>query len=189
MDIESVTQWLARAREGESQALDHAYAALYEDLKSCARRQLRAGGGSFSATALVNETYLRISASKSFDPSDRRHLLGLCARVMRQVLVDHSRKLSAQKRGGAGVNVTLDPQLPASDGNLIDVLALDRALEQLSLIDVRLAQIVEWRYFGGYNEIDIANSLGITERTVQRGWRKARAFLLSELSGNDAAVG
>jgi RNA polymerase sigma factor (TIGR02999 family) len=176
----SVTRWLARARDGDAQAMGHAYAVVYDDLKRAAHQQLRRGGGTYNTTALVNETYLKLSADSAFDPNDRRHLLALSARAMRQVLVDHARYVNADKRDG-GACVTLSTDLASSERAVVEVLALDRMLETLSQADERAARGVELRYFGGYSETEIADMLGVTLRTVQRDWRKARAFLLSEL--------
>jgi RNA polymerase sigma factor (TIGR02999 family) len=172
---------LERIANGDAAALGEAYSAVYAEMKRNARSQLRRGGGSFTTTALVNETYLRIVNSK-MAPKDRGHLLGIAAHVMRQILVDHARHVGAQKRGGGLVHLTLD----ASQMQIVDpageVLSLDDALSELEKIDPVLAKVVEWRYFGGYSEREIAENLEVTERTVQRYWRKARAFLLVQLA-------
>lgn len=172
---------LERIGRGDTAALGDAYATVYAEMKRNARHQLRRGGGSFSTTALVNETYLRIYNSK-LAPKDRGHLLGIAAHVMRQILVDHARHVGAQKRGGGLVHLTLD----VSSINVADpaheVLSLDDALSELEKVDPILAKVVEWRYFGGYSEREIAENLEVTERTVQRYWRKARAFLLVQLA-------
>ena len=182
MEAASVTIWLARARDGDAQAMGRAYAGAYDDLKRAAHAQLRRGGGEFNTTALVNETYLKLSANAGFDPLDRRHLLALSACAMRQVLVDHARQVNADKRGGGSLQVTLSTGLMAGDRSALEVLELDGMLNSLAQVDPRAAQVVELRYFGGYSETEIATLLDVTLRTVQRDWRKARALLLAGLT-------
>jgi len=183
---QSVTQLLAQARAGDAAARDAAYGLVYEELKRLAHRQLagKRGAATLCTTALVHEAYMRLSGSGS-TPQDRRHLIALGARAMRFVLVDHARHAMAQKRDGdvRPLSVT-GANVGDGDGetNAADVLALDQALERLATLDVRLAQVVEWRFFGGLSEPEIAEELGLTERTVQRDWRRARAFLHRELA-------
>ena len=100
MNALSVTQWLQRARTGEADALGQAYAAAYDELKRAAHAQLRRGGGELDTTSLVNETWLKLARGDGFRPDDRKALLALSAHAMRQVLVDHARRLHADKRGG-----------------------------------------------------------------------------------------
>lgn len=176
----SVTMWLHRAGEGEADALGQAYAAAYEDLKRTAHAQLRRGGGELDTTSLVNETYLKLAHADSFRPQDRQALLALSAHAMRQVLVDHARKMHADKRGGGVQAVTLHTGLAESTPAL-DVLELNELLTTLAKADARTAQGVELRCFGGYTETEIAEIQGITVRTVNRDWRRARAFLMAQL--------
>lgn len=180
---EVVTVWLARARAGDAAALGQAYAGMYADLKRAAHAQLRRGGGEFNTTALVNETYLKLSADRNFRPEDRRQLLLLSARAMRQVLVDHVREQNALKRGGGQAPLTLITGLAqAQDARAgMDVLELNQLLDLLMAVDERAAQGVELRFFGGYTETEIADLQGVAVRTVKRDWRKANAFLLTEL--------
>ncbi|TCV97674.1 RNA polymerase ECF family sigma subunit [Luteibacter rhizovicinus] len=172
---------LQRIESGDAAALGEAYTAIYSEMKRNARRQLRRGRGSFTTTALVNETYLRIHNSK-IAAKDRGHLLGITAHVMRQILVDHARHVGSQKRGGGLVHLTLDVSSMHIADPAHEVLSLHDALSELEQIDPVLAKVVEWRYFGGYSEQEIAEHLEVTERTVQRYWRKARAFLLAQLA-------
>lgn len=180
MNDPSVTQWLQQIPQAGGAALGQAYAAVYADLKQAAHAQLRRGGGEFNTTALVNETYLKLARDPGFRPQDRHALLALSARAMRQVLIDHARHRQADKRGGDLAQVTLHTGLAAAE-EAIDVLRLDALLEQLAGADARAATVVELRCFGGYSEREIATMLDVTERTVQRDWRKARAFLMSQL--------
>ena len=180
----SVTELLAQARGGDAGARDAAYERVYAELKRLAHRELaRQRGATLCTTALVHEAYVRLSGS-DVDPADRRHLIALGARAMRFVLVDHARRAAAQKREGAAQALSITSAEDAAEPAVAasDVLALDQALERLNGLDARLAQAVEWRFFGGLSEPEIAAELGVTERTVQRDWRRARAFLYRELA-------
>ena len=175
-----VTVLLARARAGDAQALGAAYSAVYDELKRAARAQLRRMRDDFQTTALVHEAYLKLGGAQ-LAAQDRNHLLALSARAMRQVLVDDARARKADKRGGGQEALTLTASLGNAERAAVDVLALDELLGSLHTLDERAAQIVELRYFGGYEEAEIAQMLGLSDRTVRRDWRKARAFLLAEL--------
>ena len=176
-----VTRLLARARDGDARARGDAYAAVYEELKRAARLQLRRGRGPLETTALVHEAYLKLAGSAALAANDRHHLLALSARAMRQVLVDHARNAQAAKRGSGQAALTLTASLGSGEQAIVEVLALDELLASLQKVDARAAEIVELRYFGGYEEEEIAAMLGVSYRTVRRDWRKARAFLLAEL--------
>ena len=176
-----VTVLLARARAGDAHALDAAYVAVYDELKRAARAQLRRMRDAFQTTALVHEAYLKLAGGAQLAAVDRNHLLALSARAMRQVLVDDARARKADKRGGGQEALTLTASLDAGERAAVEVLALDELLATLHKLDERAAQIVELRYFGGYEETEIARMLDISDRTVRRDWRKARAFLLAEL--------
>ena len=177
-----VTQLLARARAGDAQALGEAYSAIYDELKRAARSQLRRMRDAFQTTALVHEAYLKLAGGAQLGAVDRNHLLALSARAMRQVLVDDARARKADKRGGGIDALTLTTRIDAGERAVVEVLALDELLASLHTLDERAAQIVELRYFGGYSEVEIAGMLGISDRTLRRDWRKARAFLLAEMS-------
>lgn len=178
----SVTALLARARGGDDAAMDSAFVAVYEELKRAARLQLRRSRDTVDTTVLVHEAYLKLAGGTPLAAVDRNHLLALSARAMRQVLVDHARHAQAQKRGGGEEALTLTANLGEEAAAVVDVLALEGLLGNLQRIDARAAQVVELRYFGGYSEPEIAGLLGISESTLGRDWRKARAFLFSELS-------
>jgi RNA polymerase sigma factor (TIGR02999 family) len=185
----SVTQLLAQARAGDAAARDAAFALVYEELKRLAHRQLMSQrAATLGTTALVHEAYVRLSGADC-TPQDRRHFIALGARAMRFVLIDHARRAMAQKRDGEVQTLSISGGIAGSDSqaSASDVLALDQALERLGALDARLAQVVEWRFFGGLSEPEIAEELGLTERTVQRDWRRARAFLHRELAAAGAA--
>ena len=175
-----VTRLLARARAGDAQAMGSAYSAVYDELKRAARLQLRRMQDNFETTALVHEAYLKLGGAQ-LAAQDRNHLLALSARAMRQVLVDDARARKADKRGGGQDALTLGAADVAGEAAAVEVLKLDELLQSLHRLDERAAQIVELRYFGGYEEAEIADMLEISCRTVRRDWRKARAFLLAEL--------
>ena len=181
----SVTQLLAQARMGDEAARDAAFGLVYDELKRLAHRQLiRQRAATLCTTALVHEAYVRLSGGDS-SPLDRRHFVALSARAMRFVLVDHARRAFAQKRNGQVQTLSVTGGMiggAEGESNVSDVLALDQALDRLAALDARLAQVVEWRFFGGLSEPEIAEELGLTERTVQRDWRRARAFLHRQLA-------
>lgn len=186
---ESVTQLLTDAQGGRSDAWDRIYALLYQDLHNIARSQLRQQrrGHSRSPTSLISETWLRL-ASADFSVENRSHLVALIARAMRFVLLDEARRALAEKRGdGVGLLALDETNEPGHNTQLEQLLILDQALNDLANVDARLAQVVELRYFGGLSELEIADVLKVTERTVRRDWRKARAFLFSHLGGDDGS--
>ncbi|MEQ1513940.1 MAG: ECF-type sigma factor [Lysobacteraceae bacterium] len=180
--MDSVTELLADAQAGRDNAWDRIYAVLYDDLHRIAHSQIRQRRfGRMSATSLVSEGWLRL-ASAQFSVDNRRHFMALVARAMRFVLMDEARKELADKRGDGQHAFSLEEGFdPGQDSTLAEMVALDAALTRLSRLDMRLAQLVEMRYFGGMDEDEIAASLGVTERTLRRDWRRARAFLLTQL--------
>lgn len=175
-----VTEWLARSRAGDVHARDEAYAAMYEQLKLAAHRQLRGRGQALQTTALVHEAWLKLAGNAALAPADRNHLMALSTRAMRQVLVDHARHMQADKRDGAVEPLTLAAGIAQPQAE-VEVLALHDLLEELQGFDPRAAQIVELRYFGGYEEAEIAAMLDTSLSTVQRDWRRTRAWLAAKL--------
>ena len=159
------------------------YAVVYEELKRIAHRHLRevGAGDTLSTTELVHEAYLKLSPGPGNRWENRSHFFGAASRAMRQVLVDFARKRQAVKRGGEQERVTLQSSHAALELELDQMLAVDAALDRLNSVDERLRQVVELRFFAGLSETEIAELLGITPRTVERDWVKARLFLLREL--------
>ena len=155
---------------------------LYAQLQAIARRELqRAARGTLDTGVLVHEAFLKLDGAAP-DASQRAPFLALAAKAMRCVLVDHVRARGAEKRGGGLARVTLATDLPmAAQDNGIDVLDIERGLVALEALEPRLAQMVEYRFYAGMEFGEIAAQLGVNERTVYRDWRKARAFLLSQL--------
>lgn len=159
---------------------------LYADVRKIARRQrLRVGADdTLQTTALIHEAYLRMRDSPTFN--DKSHFLRAAALAMRQVLINYARDSVAAKRGGGAVHVPLEYADRAEmTGIRVEtdetLLAVHSALENLAELSVRLAQVVECRFFAGYNEQETAEALRLTERTVRRDWVKARAWLRQEL--------
>jgi RNA polymerase sigma factor (TIGR02999 family) len=182
-DEESVTRLLGDAGSGKPGAWNRIYALLYRDLHQIARAQIRQQRRSHarSPTSLISETWLRL-AGADFSVENRAHLVALVARAMRFVLLDEVRRALAEKRGEGMDLLQLDETTePVQTSRLEQLLILDQALTDLGRLDARLAQVVEMRYFGGLSELEIADVLKVTERTVRRDWRKARAFLFSHL--------
>jgi RNA polymerase sigma factor (TIGR02999 family) len=182
----SVTALLAQAREGDAGAWNRIYASLYDDLYRLARSQLRRSSGhTFTPTALINETWLRLARKRDVLAEDRRQLVALVVSAMRKAILDEIRRRRAEKRGGRVVTEALDADrlaMPHPD-EPVDVLALDAAVTALRVHAPRLAQVVEWRYFGGLSETEIAAVLGVHVRTVRRDWQAARLFLAQRLRG------
>ena len=174
-----VTRLITAVRAGEPGAIDRLYPRVYGELRAVARRQLRRerAGHTLDATALVHEAYMKLAGGPT-GATDRAHFLALAARAMRQVLVDHARRRDAQKRGGDWHATTRTDGSASVELDPTEIIALDRAMEHL---DERQRQVVECRFFAGMEESEIAEVLGVSERTVRRDWVKARAWLYSEL--------
>lgn len=181
---------LERARAGDAGAFDEAYAAVYEEIRRVARwqRRQRNAGETLSTTALVHEAYVKLAGPVRLGLRDHHHLIAIAARAMRQILVDAARARLSAKRGGGVAAVELDAEAVATPALAEELVALDRALERLAAQDERLARLVEWRYFGGMTDAELARAFERDERTIRRDWEKARAFLLRELGGPMAGL-
>lgn len=176
----TITLLLQRVSEGEAAARDELFALAYDNLKGLARARLRGGGRNteLDTTALVHEAYLKYIGCGELRAGDRRSFFAYASRIMRSVIVDSARERLAQRRGGNVDHLTLTTQV--ADGLAADeeaVLRVHEALAALEVADPRLAQVVEMRYFGGYTEQEIAEVLGVADRTVRRDWEKARLIL------------
>lgn len=180
---------LHRCKEGDEAAYSLLFGKIYEDLRRRARQWTGRPSATLSATALVHETYLSLAGAQ-LELHDKAHFFRLAARAMRHVLVDAARRRGALKRGEGHRGVTLDSELIGVQADF-DVLALDQSLEQLSNSEPRLAQVVDLHFFAGIDFVEIARMLDLSERTVARDWRAARALLslaLSESPGGEARV-
>ena len=180
-----VTGLLLSWREGDAAALERLIPLVYDDLRRVARAQLRRErpGESLQATALVHEVYLRLVDAQRMTLSSRTHFFAVSARLMRQVLTDHARRKLADKRGGGVTLISLDEMsVAATQTSVVDVLALDEALEALSALDARQCRVVELRFFAGLNIPEVAEALEVSTATVEREWAMAKAWLYRRLS-------
>ena len=176
-----VTQLLLAAQDGTPEVLDRLMPLVYDELRWMAHRQLRSHRASLSTTALVHEAYLKLVGRDELPASSRRHFFGAAANAMRQILIDAARKRQALKRGGDAEHVDLDAERLAVDASADELIALDEALTRLQALDARLAQIVEYRFFGGLTVEETATLMDLSPRTIKRDWRKARAWLYQAL--------
>ena len=165
-------------------SLDGLMAEHYAELLAIARRERRraADVATLDTRAVLHEAFLRLTRADPARWADRLHFLAAASGTMRHVLVDHVRRRRAVKRGGGRATVTLGDQVGVVDARDESLLALDDALTQLAGVSPRLARVVECRYFGGLTEVETAEALGVTERTVRRDWVKARGWLRSALA-------
>jgi RNA polymerase sigma factor (TIGR02999 family) len=159
------------------------FALAYEELRRIASQQRRRVGESLTlnTTALVHEVYLKLSPHSHVQGLDRAHFLALTARAMRQVLIDHARSRICLKRGGQAVFTEVNENHGDASGDMADMLALDQSLSELTELDPRAGQVVEWHVFGGLRLEEIAELQKLAVRTVYRDWRRARAFLVRQL--------
>lgn len=181
--MSEIADALERLDRQENAELDKAFTAYYPDLKRVARARLRGSGlqGQLQTTALVHESYLKLSAGSGATFADRLHFLAYASRTLRSIIVDTVREERAQRRGGDLEVVTLDTGLQEGVAEAVDVEAVSGALDDLARLDPALARLVEMRFFGGLTEPEIAEALGVSVRTVGREWQKARALLLTLL--------
>ncbi len=186
-EAERITALLRAAEAGDRDAVGRLFERVYGELRRIARRQLRAAPAfeTLDTTGLVHEAYLKLSGGARWSTRDRFHFYALTAQAMRRVLIDHARRRTRQKRGGREVPVALDEEQLAVVARGEELIALDRALARLEAVDAALAQLVEWRFFAGLSVEEIAALRGVSDRTIKRHWRLARAFLLRELSAGE----
>jgi RNA polymerase sigma factor (TIGR02999 family) len=182
--MNQLTELLGRMQSGDADARNALYAAAYPELHRLARARLRDGGRSavLDTTCLVHESYLRFVQAGELRAEDRRAFFAYASQVMRSVIVNSVRERVAEKRGGDWRPLTLSTKLAANVANDEEtVLRVHEALDDLEKAEPRLAQVAQMRYFGGYSEQEIAETLDVTERTVQRDWEKARLILAAAL--------
>ena len=178
-----VTELLQQWSQGDDAALAELTPVVYEELRRIAHHHM--GGQrpdhTLQTTALVNEAYLRLADQTNPRWQNRAHFFAVAARAMRQILVSYARTQHAQKRGGGAFKVDLDEAALVSPEESREIVELHEALEQLSALDSRKAQIVELKYFGGLNYDEIAEVLKISRITVRRDWEFAKVWLYTEL--------
>lgn len=178
-----VTRLLRAWSDGDETAMDLLVPLIEGELRRLARAYMarERKGHTLQATALVNEVFLRVPAARHLRWQDRAHFIGIAARLMRRVLVDHARVRGYRKRGAGAQHVTLDQDALTTRELPIDVLAVDRALEAFAKVDPRKSQVVELRFFGGLSLEEIADVLHVSVETVKRDWRLARLWLSRHL--------
>ena len=178
-----ITRLLEAAGGGDQHAIDNLLPLIYDEVRRLAQAQLRSERPShtLNATALVHEAYLKLIVQDRVSWQNRAHFFAIAAQAMRRILVDYARGRLAQKRGGGAAIVTLNDEIIATDSRAEDIAALDDALERLRRLDERQCRIVELRFFSGLTEKEVGSALGISEATVKRDWRMARAWLGREL--------
>ena len=185
-----VTQLLIDWGNGNQLALDELIPLVYDELRRLAGRYMRRENQchTLQTSALINEAYLRLIDQKNVQWQNRAHFFGVAAQLMRRILVDHARGRLRAKRGGGAQMVSLDEQAVMSK-DVSEVIALDEALKDLAEMDPRKSQIVEMKFFGGLTTEEVAEVLKVTPRTVEREWRKAKAWLnraISKGASNEA---
>jgi len=171
-------------RSGGREALDRILPLVYEELRAIAHRRLaaREAGSTLVTTGLVHEAYLKLVDQSSAQWRDRAHFLALASVAMRHVLLDRAKARARVKRGGVRQRITLDDAIGSVEDQAESLLEIDDALDRLARIEPRLARVVECRFYGGLSEEEIAEALGVTVRTVERDWAKARMLLRNALA-------
>jgi RNA polymerase sigma factor (TIGR02999 family) len=178
--MSDVTQLLQRVREQDPEALNKLFAVVYDDLHRMARAKLAHNSPLtlLDPTSLVHEAYLRLHQAGRIDLDSRGRFMAYSAQVLRAIIVDFARRRSAERRGGDVAHVTLNTEIAASVGNTdTDIERINAAIEELGETDLRLKQVIEMRYFAGLTEQEVADALGVTERTVRRDWQRAKLLL------------
>lgn len=178
-----LTQLLIDWSKGDQAALDKLVPYVYDELRRLARHYMRRErpGHTLQTSALVNEAYLRL-VDQSVSWANRAHFLGIAARLMRQILVDHARTHNYAKRGGGAEKVSLDQAADLAQARASDLIALDDAMNSLAQMDPQQSRIVELKFFGGLTIEETAEVVGLSHATVEREWSAARAWLRREMS-------
>jgi RNA polymerase sigma-70 factor (ECF subfamily) len=184
----TVTSLLRAWSDGDANALDGLVPVVEAELRRLARIYMshERKDHTLQPTAVVNEVFIRLIDANGIRWNDRAHFFGICARLMRRVLVDHARSRGYQKRGGGAQRVTLDERVLAAPPMDVDLLALDVALEQLEAIDERKCRVIEMRFFGGLSVEETATALNVSTDTVKRDWRIAKLWLLDAIEKGQA---
>lgn len=182
----STSELLNQSLSGDEASADRLIQEVYQKLHSLAAELLRheSPAHTLQPTALVNEAYLRMVGQKNVDWKGTTHFYAISARMMRRILVDHARGKKRDKRGGKMHRILLTDDISVTNRNDEDVLAVDDAINKLSKLESRQADIVELRFFGGLSVAQVAETLGVSKRTVEADWTMLRAWLRRELSGS-----
>lgn len=176
----TITELIDRANAGDADALNQLFEDLYPELHALARARIHRNSPitMLDTTSLLHEFYLRLAKVGTLTAGSRARFLGYAARAMRNIIIDFARQRLAERRGGGAADVTLDTDIAQSATSAeTEVLRVHDALEDLAAVDERLVRVVEMRYFGGLTDDEIGEALGMSARTVQRDWEKARLLL------------
>jgi RNA polymerase sigma factor (TIGR02999 family) len=186
-----VTLLLAKWRRGDDQALDALVSLVYNELRRLAGRYLNheSAGQTLQTHDLIHEAFLRLIGQRHVDWQNRAHFFGIAAQMMRRILTDHARRRSSGKHGGGVRRVVLDEVPDIAAQGAAEIVAVDEALVQLNEVDPELAKVVELRFFGGLEHDEIAEVLGVSNVTVRRRYRVAKAWLYRCLSGPEPKGG
>lgn len=178
-----ITHLLAHCAEGDAGAFDRLIPLVYDDLRRIAHRRLslERSGHTLSTTAVVHEAYVQLVNQATATWRDRAHFFAVASRVIRHVLIDYARARNTAKRGGDAIRIPLSDDLDGSEPDMVELLAIDQALTDLAKLDPRLERVVEYRFFGGMGMRDVAEALGVSQRTAERDWRRAKAHLYRAL--------
>lgn len=179
-----LTRLLSACSDGDPEAFDRLIPLVYSDLRGIAHRRLESerDGHTLDTTAVVHEAYLQLVDQATATWRDRAHFFAVASRVIRHVLIDYARRRDAAKRGGGRLRVPLREDMTGREPRTVDLLAVDEALSELAAHDARMAQVVECRFFGGMTMVETAAAVGVSQRTAEREWTRARAHLYSMLS-------
>ena len=175
----SVSQLLQAWSRGDEAALEQLTPLVYDELHRLARRYMRreGPGHTLQTSALVNEAYLRLIDQRNVSWQNRSHFFGIASQLMRRLLVDHARSNARQKRGGNAPKHSLDAAAVLNKEHVVDLLVIDEALTKLAELDSQKSRIVEMKFFGGLTNDEVAECLHVSSRTIEREWRKSKAWL------------
>lgn len=178
-----VTRLLASCTAGDREAFEDLIPVVYDDLRRIAHRRLahERSGHTLSTTAVVHEAYVQLVNQATATWRDRAHFFAVASRVIRHVLIDYARARNTAKRGGDAIRIPLSDDLDGREPDMVELLAIDEALTDLARLDPRLERVVEYRFFGGMGMRDVAEALGVSQRTAERDWRRAKAHLYRAL--------
>ncbi len=178
-----VTQLLSKAQSGDENALNELLPLVYNELRRVAANQLKSerGDHTLQATALVHEAYIRLLEQREVDWRNRAHFFSIASEMMRRILVNYAIQRNAQKRGDGATKIALDEAISFSNQRDFDLVSLDDALKSLEKLDEKQAKIVELRFFGGLTIEETAEVLEISDSTVKREWRMAKAWLKTQI--------
>ena len=179
----SVSQLLIAWSQGDEAALQQLTPLVYDELHRLARRYMRreSPGHTLQTSALVNEAYLRLIDQRNVSWQNRSHFFGIASQLMRRILVDHARSHARQKRGGNAQRLSLNTTAVSTKERVVDLVAIDEALTKLAELDSQKSRIVEMKFFGGLTNDEVAECLNVSSRTIEREWRKSKAWLKGAL--------